>query len=97
MAKAKEIQIEVTTTVTGISLELTLDEATMLADLMSRVGGAPSTSRRGLADKIGTALRAVGVKSVCDLDDYEKAVPEDLQGGLVFLENTPRLDPRKQR
>jgi hypothetical protein len=96
MAKAKETQIEVTTTVTGISLELTLDEATTLADIMSRVGGSPSTSRRGHTAAIYETLRAAGVKAVCDLENYDGYLPEDLEGALIFRENTPRLKSEYQ-
>lgn len=97
MAKAKETQIEVVKTETGYTLELTLDEATMLADVLARVGGSPNASRRGLADNVTAALHEAGVFPVHKLGNYDSIVPEDLAGGLTFRENTPRLDPRKQR
>jgi hypothetical protein len=41
-------------------LELSPEEATFLLDLTCRIGGDPETSRRGIADRLRTALRAAG-------------------------------------
>lgn len=94
MAKATA---KIETLITSVTLELTLDEATMLADILARVGGSPNISRRGLAENVAAALREAGVLPVHRLENYNGIEAEDLAGGLTFRENTPRLDPKKQR
>jgi hypothetical protein len=60
-------QIETTETIT---LELSLEEAQVLADILVRVGGIPRTTRRGLTNAIGLALHDQGI-----LADYQ---PDDM-------------------
>lgn len=58
-----------------VLLELEPDEAQFLADVLSKISGHMSTSRRRHADNIRGALLGVDV-------DYGKAA--DLTGGLNF-------------
>jgi hypothetical protein len=44
------------------TLELTKDEARTILDLTAFIGGASDTTRRGLTDTIGKALRDAGVE-----------------------------------
>ena len=45
------------TVVTGVTLDLSLKEATALAAVLCRVGGNPDTTGRGLIDGINKALQ----------------------------------------
>lgn len=47
--------------VQGIALDLTLEEASFLVDLMGCIGGSPTHSRRAYADRIRAALRGADV------------------------------------
>lgn len=86
------------TVITGVSLELTLDEATTLADITARVGGSPSTTRRAHVQSIAEALHEVNIRAVCELDNYDGVEPADLVGsGNIIFREAPRLDPEKIR
>jgi phage gp16-like protein len=51
-----------------VSLELTIEEAETLRDILARVGGHPETTRRGLTDETLNSLRALlGTWSVKDM------------------------------
>lgn len=59
--------------VVGISLDLTIDEADLIHDILyRRVTGNPLRGRRGIADAIVTALDGAGVqgKGGRDLSGY---------------------------
>jgi hypothetical protein len=51
---------EVVETVTGVTLDLTKNEAQFLADILCTIGGDPRKSRRKHADDIATALSGQG-------------------------------------
>jgi hypothetical protein len=51
----KPVEVEV------VMLELTMDEAKALREVVSRVGGPTRSSRRGLVDNILVALQKAGV------------------------------------
>jgi hypothetical protein len=63
--------------VTGVTLELTTDEAKVLELILSLVGGSPLTSRRNLADNVLFAVRAAGIGH---------SNSDDITGSLVFLD-----------
>jgi hypothetical protein len=66
MANAKFENRTVVTKV--VSLELTIEEAETLRDILARVGGHPETTRRGLTDETLNSLRALlGTWSVKDM------------------------------
>jgi hypothetical protein len=46
----------------GITLTLRTEEAEFLVDLMQRIGGDPTRSRRRIADLLSATLRGVGIK-----------------------------------
>lgn len=52
--------IETTETVTGVTLELSVDEAKTIAAVLGNVGGDPLKSARRHADSIARALSRVG-------------------------------------
>lgn len=60
MAKATATKV-VTETITGITLELSAQEARTLAVILYHVGGHPRTTRRGDAQSISAALKGAGV------------------------------------
>jgi len=95
MAKATAKTETVVTTV--YTLELSQDEAIALVDVLSRIGGSPNSSRRGLTHNIYEGLVAAGVLPVVKMDNYDGFYPEDLEGHMVFIANKPRLDPKKLR
>jgi hypothetical protein len=70
MAKATTI----TKTVTEIQVTLSPEETQFLADVLARLSGKTSISRRKYADSILTALRSEG-------RDYNYKVP-DLEGSI---------------
>jgi len=84
------------TVVVGVTLELSLEEATALADIMQSIGGHPLRTRRGLTDNVAQALREAGVLAVCERVDYEPARPDDLEGAITFNER-PRLNKARMR
>lgn len=51
-------------TVITVTLTLTMAEAQVLSDVTRRIGGHPDTTRRGLTDAIGEALRKAGVQGL---------------------------------
>jgi hypothetical protein len=60
-----------------VELNLTSEEAQVLADVTSCIGGDPFTSRRGLTDAIGKTLNDIGFNcavEIRDLDNYQSAV-----------------------
>jgi hypothetical protein len=59
MAKATA---KTTVTVEAIVLELSVKEAEVLSDVCLHIGGAGSSSRRGLTAAIYQALRSAGIK-----------------------------------
>lgn len=62
MAKATK-QVVMTETLTGVTLELSVQEARTLAVILRHVGGHPETTRRGDAQSISAALEGAGVAS----------------------------------
>lgn len=93
-----KITTKTETIVTNVyTLELSQDEAIALVDVLSRIGGPPKSSRRGLTSNIYDGLVAAGVLPVVKMDNYDGFYPEDLEGHMVFSVNKPRLDPKKIR
>lgn len=60
-----------------IVLELSDDEAQVVADIFMRIGGSPVDSRRGLVDRVRAALRREHVLGT--------VASEDLSGSIYFL------------
>lgn len=58
MAKAEKIYEQ---TVTGVRLELTLEETKAIGALLHRTGGSPSHSARKYAEQVGAALSEAGI------------------------------------
>ncbi len=59
MAKATK-QVEVKETLTGVTLELSVEEARTLMAILHYVGGHPRTTRRGYTDAVVEALASAG-------------------------------------
>ena len=80
---------ETATTVTGITLELTLEEAQTLADVLYRVGGSPFTSRRKHTSSILSAMEGASVYAGDDMEVDGPATPTDINKSIYFndLEN----------
>lgn len=77
MATAKQLfaeRLKVVRDVVGVTVDLTLNEAQFLVQLLGRVGGHPQLSRRAHADAIRDALLAV-----CD-DLAPSAAATDIVG-----------------
>jgi len=57
---------------TSAIIELTMDEeeASVLMDIMNRIGGDPEKSRRGSANRIRMALNKAGIKGT-DRNDIQ--------------------------
>ncbi len=72
MAKATALTAPpvVTHVVVGYTLQLDVDEANILHDILSRIGGSPYKSRRGIAGNVLTALQDAGVEGLGG-DDIE--------------------------
>ena len=64
--------------VTTITLELNVDEATTLYDVMGRISGSPDKSRRGVTTKIRAAI----AKHITEMN-YRPI--SDIEGGISFL------------
>jgi hypothetical protein len=75
MAKAYKTETPVQTMVPGIQLNLTMEEAQFLRDVLSLVGGYQNT-RRGLGDAISNALTDFGIYagSLKDVADKERCI-----------------------
>lgn len=58
----------------NVGLSLTHDQAEFLCDVMGRIGGSPTKSRRVYADMISTKLRNAGVQNTT-LNDYDPSNP----------------------
>lgn len=54
-----------------VVLDLTYAEAQFLVDILDRIGGVASTSRRGMADEMARALSTAGVDGTA-ADDFPK-------------------------
>ena len=84
MAKGTKTTNRVPTTtyrdVNAYELILSQDEAQALADILSKVGGNPDTSRRKFANAIFVALRHVGVEYGGGVHDRAP----DLERNLLF-------------
>lgn len=70
-----------------IKLELTCDEARFLRDVMCRIGGDPTTSRRKFADVIASALDGVGYKMLTVVPDIDLD-----QRAIYFLSQTKQTE-----
>ena len=70
--------------VTGVTLELTSQEATVIRDLMQVVGGSSLLTRRGFTDRINRALKDAGVKRTTHTNDMFAPRADDLTGTLYF-------------
>jgi hypothetical protein len=58
-----------------IQLTLTQDEAETLFAVCCRIGGLPTSTRRGNMDAIGKALKDVNIESdTGDIDEKEKSI-----------------------
>lgn len=90
MAKAKRIPAPpVPQPPDTIELELTIDEAQFLTDLMGRIAGSPTKSRRGLADAIAKALNAVGLQLPYRGIGFDKQYgAEDLSSSHIYVKDT---------
>jgi hypothetical protein len=66
-----------------IQLTLSLEEASALARVLDSVGGDPSTTRRGLCDRINAALIKAGAEP--GPNDIDKSVPR--RGDIYFAES----------
>ena len=80
MAKAEKVQV---VQVKGIKLELSVEEAQALQDVLGLVGGSPSTTRRRFIDPIYSALDAVGFVSRGCQDGYDFD-DDDRDGRITF-------------
>ena len=58
------------------------DEAQTLADILAKVGGSPTFSRRGDAENISNALSDAGVK-------WARPCAADITGGITFSDTYP--------
>ena len=77
MAKAERKDIEVIkrTTIKGIVLEMSSDEAHALRDVFAKIAGCPTLSRRVHIEAISSALADVGVTfSHVRLDDMSGSI-----------------------
>lgn len=83
LTEERIIEVEVPA---GITLHLTDEEASCLADIFYRVGGNPETTRRGLVDGISTALSKAGAVR---LNHHTR--PGDIGQGMTFVE-MPEVD-----
>jgi len=78
---------EVTHTVTqyGIELFLSEDEAQLVADVLSKVAGSRTKSRREYADSVTSALGSVGITYYgSSYNSHPAATAKDLTGWLKF-------------
>ena len=87
MAKATVTSVTIET----VMLELSREEAQVLADIAYRTGGDSTTTRRGLVSGIGAALRTADVHPDRYATDFERKLffkpkpPTVLNfGGTVF-------------
>lgn len=62
------------TVTAGVTLTLSVDEASALRDILGRVGGVPTETRRGLTTAVYDALNAAGVPRG----------PRDAEGWIYF-------------
>lgn len=83
MAKAKQERAEVVYTLT-----LREDEALFVRDVMRRVGGLPSTTRRGIAEDIDTALDLAGA----GYSDFTGGSDGDNMSGTILCYADTELD-----
>lgn len=67
----------------GVTLTLNEDEARVLAVIVSKVGGLPSTRRR-FAEHISDALRDVGYVFTDDPDWVDGKGFRNVVGGIIF-------------
>jgi hypothetical protein len=79
MAKAQKKDIEVIqkTTVRGVTLELTIDEAHTLRDVFAKIAGCPTTSRRVHVEAISNALADIG-------NSFSHVRLDDMSGSIEF-------------
>lgn len=80
-----------TITTKFVDLTLTTEEARVLCQILSRVGGSPDAAR-GKADSISDALESAGFTFI---PSYSSSLPENLRldGHLIFADEdglTPR-------
>ena len=68
--------------VTSVTLTLDADEAQFLADVLAKVGGDPTYSRRRYQTPISTALRDAGVS-------YQYPIPDTERGTITFNDDIP--------
>lgn len=71
--------------VTRVDLSMTADEAQFLADVMARIGGSPSNTRRRFAESITKALHGAGI------DWADSSFVEDYQ--ITDMEGRIRMQP----
>jgi hypothetical protein len=85
MTNAKRVNIPVTFIPPDkIHLELSLDEAQVIYDISLCVGGCARTSRRGLTDGIGLALKDAGItRNESPFDDMHETQCR------IFFKNRP--------
>ena len=66
-----------------VTLELSREEAQLLTDVLSRIGGCPRNSRRKFATEIERVLRENGVEYQSSFRDGEP-VPTDIHGQIMI-------------
>ena len=79
-----------------IQLGLSTDEAQFLADILNRVGGSPTLSRRRYQEPISAALRSAGLTAEPEgtVDDIGQRSGRDAYGaGLYFTTAAERNPP----
>jgi hypothetical protein len=83
MAKAEKTtiikRVIKTTEKPGITLTLSMPEASTLIAMAAKVGGNPDNSPRGWLNNIFAALQSAGAEGYADLEEYDV-----LSGGLEF-------------
>lgn len=83
MAQTTKTNIEVVTTVEGVRLDITKEEAQFIADVTSKIGGSTQRSRRRHADALAAALRSAGI-SWTSSPHYDDTRITDASGSIHF-------------
>lgn len=73
-----------------ITIQLDQDEAESLVLVLRKIGGPPSTTRRGHTDSLYQALRKIGFDK-----DYNSMKGYEMEGSLVFSKGWKRYGDSK--
>jgi predicted RecB family endonuclease len=86
VATAEKTTVERVVTEEGFTLKLTVDEAETLVAVLSQVGGSPSRSPRGVAERVLETLVEAGARTY-----YPRPVghPVNLARGSVRFDDYP--------